>query len=497
MISGMQAPQLSRRDFVRLCSASTAFMAANSFPASAAEPSPLPATGPAFPKNFVWGAATAAYQIEGAAREDGRGLSVWDDFSHKPGNTWQGDTGDVACDHYHRYREDVALMRDLGLQAYRFSIAWPRVMPQGTGAVNEKGLAFYDCLVDELLAAGVQPWATLFHWDYPLALFNRGGWLNPDSPKWFADYAAIVVDRLSDRVSHWMTINEPQCFIGLGMFDGNHAPALSLTLKEALLAAHHVLLAHGLGVQTIRERAKTKPTVGWAVVGTVSYPASDSPANVEAARRATTGVFAKNLWNNSWWADPALLGRYPEDGLRLYGTDAPKFADAEMRTIHQPLDFYGVNIYQGDKVRAGKDGALERLPFPPGFPRTLFAWPVTPEALEWGPRFLYERYKTPIVVTENGMSNVDWVMADGKVHDPQRIDFLRRYLQAYRRAVDAGVDARGYFTWSLLDNFEWAEGYKHRFGLVYVDYETQKRTPKDSAAWYREVIRSNGGSIGA
>lgn len=493
-----------------MCSASSVLMAsgaASLLPVSMAgatptstglrtAPTPAFGNGDAFPDGFIWGAATASYQIEGAASEDGRGPSIWDDYSHKPGKTWEGDTGDVACDHYHRYKEDIALMKDIGLQAYRFSIAWPRVMPAGTGAVNEKGLAFYDRLVDALLAAGVQPWATLFHWDYPLALFDRGGWLNADSPKWFADYVAIVVDRLSDRVSHWMTINEPQCFIGIGMFGGNHAPAMSLSLKEALLAAHHVLLGHGLAVQTIRARAKTKPAVGWAVVGCVNYPASDSAADIEAARRATMGVTQKNLWNNAWWADPALLGRYPADGLALYGADAPKFTDADLRTIHQPLDFYGANIYQGDEVRAGVGGEPELVRYPVGGPRTLYGWKVAPESLEWGPRFLYERYKTPIVITENGMSNVDWVMEDGGVHDPQRIDFLRKYLQAYRRSIAAGVDARGYFQWSLLDNFEWAEGYKHRFGLVYVDFETQKRTPKDSAAWYRDVIRTQGRSLG-
>jgi beta-glucosidase len=415
---------------------------------------------------------------------------------HRPDTIWKGQTGDVACDHYHRYAEDVALMRDLGLQAYRFSVSWPRVLPAGMGTPNEKGLAFYDRLVDSLLAAGIEPWLTLFHWDYPSALFDRGGWLSPDSPKWFADYAALVAGRLGDRVKHWITFNEPQCFIGIGHQGGAHAPALPLSFREGLLAAHHVLLAHGLGVQAVRANAKEKPSVGWAPVGMVKYPATDSPADIEAARRAMFAITKRTFWSNSWWADPVMLGNYPADGLALFGNDVPKFTDAEMRTIHQPLDFYGTNIYSGDPVRVGQDGEPEEVPFPPGFPHTLFLWKVTPDSLRWGPRFLYERYKSPIVITENGMSNVDWVMLDGAVHDPQRIDFLQRYLRAYRQAIADGVDARGYFTWSLTDNFEWAEGYKHRFGLTYVDFETQKRTPKDSAYWYRDVIRSHGRSLG-
>lgn len=489
------SPELSRRGFVRLVSGSTAALAGA--PLLAAEKiAATPAQGASFPENFVWGAATAAYQIEGAWNEDGRGRSVWDDLCHRPGAIWEGHTGDTACDHYHRMEADVALMREIGLQAYRFSVSWSRVLPEGTGAVNAKGLEFYERLVDALLAAGIQPWLTLFHWDYPSALFDRGGWLNPDSPNWFADYTQTIVDRLGDRVRHWMTLNEPQCFVGLGHQDGTHAPALKLPFRDTLLAAHHVLLAHGRAVQVIRARAKEAPTIGWAPVGCVKYPATDDPADVEAARRATMQITARNFWNNTWWSDPVFLGHYPEDGLKLFGNDVPKFTEAEMRTIKQPLDFYGLNIYQGAPVRAGRDGAIEEVPFPTGYPHTLFLWKVTPPALRWGPKFIYERYKTPIVITENGMSNVDWIMQDGAVHDPQRIDFLQRYLQAYRQAIADGVDARGYFTWSLMDNFEWAEGYKHRFGLVYVDFETLQRTPKDSSRWYREVIRSHGRTLG-
>jgi beta-glucosidase len=445
-----------------------------------------------FRDDFVWGAATAAYQIEGAATEAGKGLSVWDMMCRQPGKIWEGHHGGVACDHYHRYKEDVSLMKELGLQAYRFSVSWPRVIPDGTGAINAKGLSFYDRLVDELLAKGVQPWATLFHWDYPHALFLKGGWMNPDSPKWFGDYTRVVVDRLSDRVRHWITLNEPQCFIWYGHSTGMHAPGIQYGFEEVAVAGHHTLLAHGTSAQVIRARAKTTPQVGWAPVGVVYYPATDSPEDVEAARRATFEIKSRSLWSNTWWADPVLFGRYPEDGLRVFGAAAPKFTDQDMATIHQPIDFYGVNIYNGFKVRAGRNGEPEAIRYPDGHPHTHFLWNVTPEALYWGPRFLHERYRCPLVMTENGLSNNDWVSLDGKVHDPQRIDFLSRYLRAYRQAAADGVDLRGYFQWSLLDNFEWAEGYKQRFGIVHVDYETQRRTIKDSALWYRDVIRSNG-----
>lgn len=448
-----------------------------------------------FRQDFVWGAAAAAYQIEGAHEADGKGASVWDMHVRQPGKIWEGHTGDTACDHYHRSASDVALMRDLGLRAYRLSVSWPRVLPSGRGAVNAAGLGFYDRLVDDLLVAGITPWVTLFHWDFPYELYLRGGWLNPDSPKWFSEYTAVIVDRLSDRVKHWMTLNEPQCFIGLGHVFGEHAPGLKLGLTEALLASHHVLLAHGLSTQTIRARAKQPALVGWAPVGSAYTPATDSPEDRRAAELGMAAVYPGTVWNNTWWGDPAVLGRYPEEGLQAYGKAVPKFTAEEMATIHQPLDFYGANIYNGPPVKAGPDGRETAAPLPPGHPHTHFQWKVTPEALYWGPKFLHERYGLPIVVTENGLSMPDWVSLDGAVHDPGRIDFLHRYLLALRRAADDGVDVRGYFQWSIFDNFEWAEGYKHRFGLVHVDYATQKRTPKDSAYWYREVIRTNGASL--
>ncbi len=434
--------------------------------------------------------------MEGAWNEDGKGLSIWDTFSHTPGKIANRDTGDVACDHYRRYRQDVALMKLIGLRAYRFSISWPRVVPAGVGAVNAKGLDFYDRLIDELLAADIVPYVTLFHWDYPYELYCRGGWLNPDSPEWFADYASLVVGKLSDRVKHWITLNEPQCYIGLGHHQGTHAPGLGLRFDEVLRAAHHTMLAHGKAVQAIRAAAQGKTWVGFAPVGSVCLPASASPADIEAARQGTFAVTRQDFWNNSWFSDPVFLKQYPADGVALYGADMPDVGPNDMDIISQPLDFCGANIYGGRLVRAGADGRPEELPLPTGPPSTPYHFPVTPEALYWGPKFMWERYRSPILITENGMSNTDWVSLQGLVQDPQRADFIARYLLALQRACADGVDVRGYFYWSILDNFEWQEGYRQRFGLIYVDYQTQTRTLKDSARWYREVIRSNGAALG-
>ncbi len=448
-----------------------------------------------FPKNFVWGAAAASYQVEGAAREDGKGLSVWDMLCRQPGKIWEGNTGDVACDHYHRFREDARIMGGIGLQAYRFSISWPRVMPNGTGAVNAKGLDFYDRLVDALLANKVQPWATLFHWDYPYELFCRGGWLNRDSADWFADYAGVIVDRLGDRVRHWMTQNEPQCYIGAGHFSGEHAPGLKMGAAEIVRMIHHSLLAHGKAVQVIRARAKAKPLIGAAPVGIVKIPASASRADIAAARKAMFSVNNDISWNNAWYIDPMILGRYPQDGLKQFGALlADVLRPGDMKIIAQPLDFFGCNIYNGQPVRAARAGC-KPVENEIGPALTTMTWKVTPESLYWGPRFFYERYKLPVVITENGMANCDWVHADGKVHDPQRIDFLRSYLRELGRAIKDRIPVLGYMQWSIMDNFEWSLGFKQRFGLVYVDYSTGKRTLKDSALWYKQVIASNGGIL--
>jgi beta-glucosidase len=446
----------------------------------------------AFPDNFVWGAAAASYQVEGAAYEDGKGLSVWDMMCRRPGKIFEGNTGDVGCNHYHRYGEDARLMGEIGLKAYRLSICWPRVIPEGTGRVNEKGLDFYDRLVDALLEHGVQPWVTLFHWDYPYSLFLRGGWLNPDSSDWFAEYTQVIVDRISDRVTHWMTLNEPQVFIDAGHRTGRHAPGLQLGFREVLTAAHNSLLAHGKSAQVIRTRAKNKPLIGAAPVGVTRIPATNSREDIDAARDRMFSITEKNCSNNTWFADPMVSGYYPEDGLKLFESDMPDIHSDDLKTICQPLDFYGVNIYRGDIISAA---SLEPIPGEDGHALTTMGWPITPEALYWGPKFLYERYNLPLVITENGMANMDWIYLDRKVHDPQRIDFLSRYLAELERVTDDGVPVNGYMYWSIIDNFEWAEGYKQRFGLIYVDYVTGERILKDSAYWYRDVIAANGAGI--
>ena len=448
-----------------------------------------------FPKNFVWGVAAAAYQIEGSAKADGRGESVWDMFCRKPGAVWSGHSGAEACDHYRRYKQDVAMMKSLGTHAYRLSVAWPRVIPTGTGKVNAKGLAFYDKLIDELLGAGIAPYVTLFHWDYPLALYHRGGWLNRDSADWFADYVKVVVDKLSDRVKHWMTLNEPVCFTDFGLNTGLHAPGDKLAWAEVLRATHNTLRAHGQAVQVIRARAKIKSVVGWAPCGRTCIPATDKPADIRAARQSMFKITERSIWQHSWWSDPIFFGHYPAEGLKIFGADAPQIEPGDMRTIKQPLDFFGVNIYSGEVMRAGKQGVPEVVPPLTGHARTTYGWKLTPAALYWGPRFLQERYKIPVYITENGLGCMDWVALDGQVHDPQRIDFLTRYQRELKRAIADGVDVRGYFHWSIMDNFEWNEGYKQRFGLVYVDYQTQKRVPKDSFYWYKRVIESNGASL--
>ena len=447
----------------------------------------------AFTKDFVWGAAASSYQLEGAAGRDGGGASVWDMLGRQPGRINNGDTGDIACDHYYRYREDVGLMAEMGLQAYRLSVSWPRVLPQGVGSVNAKGLDFYSRLVDALLERGITPWVTLFHWDFPYALFCRGGWLNRDSADWFADYTALVVDKLSDRVSHWITLNEPQCFIGMGHLDGTHAPGLQMGVAEVLLAAHHALLAHGQAVQVIRARAKMPPLVSAAQAGTVSLPNTDQPADIAAARASMFSIREKRFFNNSWFSDPMILGRYPEEGARLFEPEMPALQAGDLATIQAPLDFFAANIYSGNYIRATPDGDFEPAA-DRKLPETAMGWPITPEALYWGPRFFHERYQLPIVITENGMATDD-VDKDSSINDPLRIEFLQQYLQQYARAIADGVPAQGYFLWSVMDNFEWAEGYAKRFGLVHVDYATQQRTLKASAHWYRQLIATNGGNL--
>jgi beta-glucosidase len=444
-----------------------------------------------FRKDFIWGTAASSYQIEGAITKGGRGDTVWDMFCREPGLVRDQSDGSIACDHFHRFAEDFALMKDLGIQSYRLSVAWSRIFPTGTGKISSMGLDFYDRLIDALLEKNICPWITLFHWDFPTALYDRGGWLNRASADWFSDYAGVICGRYSDRVANWFTLNEPQCFLGLGHQSGQHAPGLRMTFEKVLQASHHSLLAHGKAVQIMRANARQPLNIGAAPVGIVTYPMSHDPTLVEAARRATFEITKRDCFSNTWYADPMIKGGYPEDGLQLFEQYLPKIQDGDMETICQPLDMYACNIYSGAPLQLSENGQ----PFSPdliGCGRTTMDWNVTPECLYWGPRFYYERYGLPVVVTENGLANCDWVHVNGEVADPGRIDYVRRHLLQLRQAADDGVDVMGYFYWSIMDNFEWERGYQQRFGLIHVDFKTQKRTPKQSAYWYRDVIASEG-----
>jgi len=452
-----------------------------------------------FPKGFLWGAATAAYQIEGAWNEDGKGPSVWDEFCHRDGKVWQNHTGDVACDHYHLWKNDIKLMQEIGLKAYRMSVSWPRVIPLGYGKQNPKGLAFYDKLIDGLLKAGIDPWITLFHWDMPQGLQDKGAWMNSDIPKHFEDYAALLASKLGDRVSNWMTFNEPQCFIGIGYSSGIHAPGDKRSMRDLLLMYFNFHLAHGRAVQAIRQNAKLKANIGMAPCTSGAIPETESKKDIDATKKSmfTIGDRENAFVNISWILDPVLLGKYPEEGLKRYEGLLPEIKDSDLKLISQKIDFIGCNCYTGYKVKAGKDGKPETLAKPIGHPRGHLDWlTVDPEALYWLTRFFNERYPDkPLVITENGFCSLDWVALDGKVHDPARIDQMHRYLKGLKRAAAEGIPVKAYFHWSLMDNFEWAEGYRARFGMIHVDYTTQKRTLKDSAYWYKDVIASNGKDI--
>lgn len=451
-----------------------------------------------FPKDFAWGAASAAYQIEGAWNEDGKGPSIWDNLCHhRPGNLYQNQTGDIACDHYHRYREDVALMREIGLNAYRLSLSWTRLLPNGTGRINPKGLDFYNRLIDSLLEAGITPWVTLYHWDYPLALYHQGGWLNRDSVEWFGEYAAAAATALSDRVEHWVTINEPPSFVVGGLQEGNHAPGDRLPFSQILRASHHILLAHGRAVQALRSHSSRPLRIGFASTVGARIPETETPENIEAARRAYFRADSRSVWPLAFWTDPVYLGRYPGEALEAFGGDMPEVAPGDSELIRQPLDFLGHNCYTGSLVRAGENGEPVVLPHEPGHPAGGMDWlQLAPDALYWSARFQTERYgNLPFVILENGFAGLDWIHLDGRVHDADRIDFTHRYLLGLKRAAREDIPLGGYFHWSAMDNFEWTSGYRPRLGLVHVDFRTQKRTLKDSALWYRGVIQSNGATL--
>jgi len=449
----------------------------------------------AFSKDFLWGAASAAHQIEGAYKEDGKGEGVWNHFEHEPGRIKHSENADIACDHYHRFKEDVALMKKIGLKSYRLSISWPRVMPHGVGEVNEKGLQFYSDLIDELLAAGIEPLVTLHHWNLPMDLYNQGGWKNDESPKWFEEFTKVVVERLSDRVKYWMTFNEFQIFVGLGYLAGIMAPFEQNDIPTMIKISENLFRAHGKAVSIIRKYGKQPSQIGLAPTGDVWLPLNDSPKEIERVRQKSFSLpeFTFVL-SNVWWADPIFLGQFCDEAKERFGELLPDFTKEEWAEISQPLDFYGFNAYQGTVTFSAEQTGYEEYAYQ-GSPKTSMNWNITPEVMYWSPKFLYERYKKPILVTENGMAGMDWVALDGKVHDPQRIDFLNRYLLQLEKAVDEGIPVIGYQQWSIMDNYEWCHGYDMRFGLIHVDYKTQKRTLKDSAYWYSHVIETNGASL--
>ncbi|MBO8196930.1 beta-glucosidase [Streptomyces smyrnaeus] len=458
-------------------------------------PVPVPPL-PGLPAAFVFGAATAAYQIEGAHDEDGRGPSIWDTYCREPGRIEGAATGDVACDHYHRYPEDIALLRELGVDSYRFSVAWPRVQPTGAGPANGRGLDFYDRLTDELLAAGISPAATLYHWDLPQALEDRGGWRLRETAERFAEYTALVAARLGDRIPRWITLNEPFCSAFLGYATGRHAPGAQEG-RGALAAAHHLLLGHGLAVRALRAAGVRQ--VGITLNPDRLLPADDTPADAAAVRRAET-------LHNETWFDPLFAGRYPRGEAETWGpqADGSWRREGDLELIGAPLDFLGINYYRPITVTE----APYRDPDPvtrtatdirvaecarDDVRHTTMGWPVDPRTFTDLLTDLTARYPSlpPLLITENGSAETDTVTPDGRVHDSDRVGYLRDHLAAVADAVRAGVDVRGYYVWSLLDNFEWARGYGQRFGIVRVDYATQRRIPKDSYHWYRDLIAAH------
>jgi beta-glucosidase len=454
-----------------------------------------------FPDGFYWGVATSAYQIEGAWNEDGRGPSIWDTYAHTPGNIANGDIGDVANDHYHRYKDDVALMRSIGATAYRFSIAWPRIFPEGTGQPNTKGLDFYSRLVDELRAAGIEPFATLYHWDLPQTLQDRyGGWQSKDTAKAFADYAGYMAEQLSDRAQHFFTINEFASFVeggyqGLDVQVGGGktvhlgaAPGLRLPPGELNQVRHHAVLGHGLAVQAIRARGQAGTKVGFADNVRVAVPVIDTPEYVTAAETATRE-------QNAGYITVMLEGRYTDAYLQEAGADAPTFTDDELRTIGSPLDFVGINVYKPGWYVAPADQppGYRVIPINASHPKMKSAWHVfDPEVMYWAPRQMQSIWGArSIYITENGCAASDVVADDGKVYDSDRVMFLRACLGQLQRATSEGVPVDGYFHWSAQDNFEWMDGFGNRFGLIYVDFDTQQRIPKLGAEWFREAARHN------
>lgn len=437
-----------------------------------------------FDSSFIWGAATAAYQIEGAAHEDGRGESIWDRFCRVPGKVANGDTGDTACDHYHRYAEDIALLKELGVDAYRFSIAWPRIIPDGYGAPNQSGLDFYRRLAEELLEAGIRPFATLFHWDLPQSLEDLGGWTSRETAYRYADYVAVTVDELSDLIKDWMTLNEPYASSIQGYYDGSFAPGRNEKPETVAQVIHNLLLAHGLGVDAVKSNCSPGSEVGIVINAFVSLPVSDKPEDIAAAQRQCR-------MENGWWFDPMYKGTYPDGTWMNIDGARPVIHPGDMEIISRKTDFVGLNVYTANFVAddpSSPTGTKQIVPV--DCEVTDMAWPVVPEAIYEAIRWVNEEYKPEkIYVGENGAAYRDIVSSDGNVHDPQRIEYIQRYISELGRAADEECPVRGYFLWSLLDNFEWCQGYSKRFGIVYVDYENaNRRIPKDSYYYYRNHI---------
>jgi beta-glucosidase len=441
-----------------------------------------------FPSGFQWGCATASYQVEGAAKEDGRKPSIWDTFSHTPGKVFEGQTGDIADDSYHRYREDIQLLKALGAKVFRFSVAWSRVFPDGTGQPNEKGLAFYQRFTDELLANGIQPYCTLFHWDLPQALQDRfGGWQSRETSKAYAAYAGYVAGKLSDRIQHFFTTNELVCFTDLSYKTGQFAPGLKLAPAQVNQVRHHGILAHGLGVQAIRAAAKPGTQVGLAENATVYVPVMETAAHIQAAEKATRRL-------NAQFLTAVMEGKYLDAYLKAEGAAAPKFTAEDMKAIGSPLDFVGLNVYAPEYVRAANtESGFVVVKKPASFPHMASPWIyIGPEVIYWAVRNVSSLWKPKaLYITENGCSSDDVVDPDGHIYDTDRLMYLRNHLANLQRAAAEGYPIKGYFLWSLLDNFEWADGYSKRFGIHYVDFKTLKRTPKLSAEFYKQVIGSN------
>jgi len=444
-------------------------------------------------KEFIWGVATSAYQIEGAVKEDGRGDTIWDVFSHTPGKTAFNHNGDIACNSYRLFEQDIDLISGLNAKAYRFSCAWSRIFPEGEGKINQKGIDYYLKLTDILIDKGIEPFVTLYHWDLPYELYKKGGFLNRDIAKKFGDYAELIVQKLGDRVKNYITFNEPQCIIGAGHQTGFHAPGLKLNRQELAICAHNLLLAHGEAVTAIRANSKAK--IGFVSCDNAFCPETNTSEDIEAARLATfdTSRFVNGL---SLYNDAIFLGDYPEDFYKKFeDIDKSYIKGGDMELISQKIDYCCQNNYSCNRVKADKEKGYEILEREAGFPVNSLNMPIEAKGLYWIMKFLAQRYKKPMFVTENGLCCNDVISLDGKVHDTYRIDYLNRHLIEVKKLINEGIDIKGYFAWSLMDNFEWSFGYGQRFGLVYLDYKTLRRIPKDSYYWYKQIIELNGESL--